>query len=87
MPTLVSRKEARVPKKVVIFIIHCICYIFYHCRFQKICTLRGWTPNDPKYVETHETMIKIWDGLRQRADANKDGQVIFKPLFFALGLN
>ncbi|XP_077288891.1 sarcoplasmic calcium-binding protein 2 [Arctopsyche grandis] len=47
----------------------------FELAIEKICTLRGWTPNNPKYAETHETMIKIWDGLRQRADANKDGQV------------
>lgn len=37
--------------------------------------MRGWKPSDEKYKKTHESMIQIWDGLRQRADSNMDGQV------------
>lgn len=37
--------------------------------------MRGWKPTDDQYKKTFDSMIRIWDGLRQRADANKDGQV------------
>ncbi|XP_075976114.1 sarcoplasmic calcium-binding protein 2 [Anticarsia gemmatalis] len=47
----------------------------FELAIEKICHLRGWKPGDPKNTETHEIMIKIWDGLRKRADSNKDGQV------------
>ncbi|KAF4516883.1 hypothetical protein B566_EDAN011228 [Ephemera danica] len=41
----------------------------------RICRMRGWAPGDPKYQETQEILIEVWDGLRARADANRDGQV------------
>lgn len=44
---------------------------------QKICNLRGWAPGSPKNKETYETMIKIWEGLRSKADKDNDGQVSF----------
>ena len=37
--------------------------------------MRGYSPSDPKYAETTELLLQIWDGLRQRADSNHDGQV------------
>jgi hypothetical protein len=43
--------------------------------FQRICRMRGWNPGDAKYQETQVILIDVWDGLRARADANRDGQV------------
>ncbi|XP_045767344.1 calexcitin-1 [Maniola jurtina] len=47
----------------------------FELAIEKICSLRGWKPGDAKNTETHEIMIKIWEGLRKRADSNRDGQV------------
>jgi len=47
----------------------------FELAIEKICTLRGWQSGTPQYAKTFESMIQIWDGLRQRADSNKDGQV------------
>ncbi|XP_056639783.1 calexcitin-2 isoform X1 [Diorhabda sublineata] len=41
----------------------------------KICSLRGWPRDTPEYRKTFDSMINIWEGLKQRADSNKDGQV------------
>lgn len=43
--------------------------------FQKICNQRGWSSGTAQYKKTYDSMLQIWDGLRQKADANKDGQV------------
>lgn len=48
-----------------------IFYFFY----QKICTLRGWPAGHPKNAETYDIMLKIWEGLRSKADKDNDGQV------------
>jgi hypothetical protein len=42
---------------------------------QKICDLRGWPAGSDKNTETHEVMLKIWEGLRSKADKDNDGQV------------
>jgi hypothetical protein len=47
----------------------------FELAIEKICSLRGWSSGTEQYKKTYESMIQIWDGLRQRADANKDGQV------------
>nr|CAD7401635.1 unnamed protein product [Timema poppensis] len=47
----------------------------FELAIEKICRMRGWAAGDPRYEETRNILLKIWDGLRQRADANKDGQV------------
>ncbi|XP_061718697.1 calexcitin-2-like [Cydia pomonella] len=49
----------------------------FELAIEKISTLRGWKAGDAKYKETQETLLKIWDGLQSRADADKDGQVSF----------
>jgi hypothetical protein len=46
-----------------------------HVFVQRIRTARGWKDSDPKYAETKDILLKVWDGLQQKADANKDGQV------------
>jgi len=47
----------------------------FELAIEKICTLRGWSAGTEQYKKTFDSMIQIWDGLRNRADANKDGQV------------
>lgn len=47
----------------------------FELAIEKICTLRGWPSGSPQYKRNYDSMIQIWDGLRQRADSNKDGQV------------
>jgi Ca2+-binding EF-hand superfamily protein len=47
----------------------------FELAIEKICNLRGWAPGSAKNKETHETMIKIWEGLRSKADKDNDGQV------------
>ncbi|XP_069674945.1 calexcitin-2 isoform X2 [Periplaneta americana] len=42
---------------------------------ERICKARGWKESDPKHTETKDILFKVWDGLRQKADANQDGQV------------
>uniref|UniRef100_A0A1B0CW79 EF-hand domain-containing protein n=1 Tax=Lutzomyia longipalpis TaxID=7200 RepID=A0A1B0CW79_LUTLO len=42
---------------------------------EKICTLRGWPAGSAKNQETYEEMLKIWEGLRSKADKDNDGQV------------
>ncbi|KDR10594.1 Calexcitin-2 [Zootermopsis nevadensis] len=46
-----------------------------HVLVQRIRKTRGWKESDPKYSETKDILLKVWDGLQQKADANKDGQV------------
>ena len=41
--------------------------------------MRGWKPTDNDYRKTHDRLLRIWHGLKQRADYNKDDQVC---LFF-----
>lgn len=48
------------------------------CHLQKICDLRGWPAGSDKNTETHEVMLKIWEGLRSKADKDNDGQVSTK---------
>ncbi|XP_033217466.1 calexcitin-2 [Belonocnema kinseyi] len=40
-----------------------------------ICDSRGWVPGNAKLQQTKDTLFKIWDGLRQRADSDQDGQI------------
>ena len=45
---------------------------------QKICEARGWGAGHPRFLQTKETLNKVWDGLQKRADADNDGQVCVK---------
>ncbi|XP_058812288.1 calexcitin-1-like [Topomyia yanbarensis] len=47
----------------------------FELAIEKICELRGWPVGNPRNTETHESMFKIWDGLRSKADKDNDGQV------------
>lgn len=49
-------------------------FFFFHLA-QKICELRGWPVGNSRNTETHESMFKIWEGLRAKADKDNDGQV------------
>jgi len=42
---------------------------------EKIRTLHHWQNNDAAYKEAQTTLGKIWEGLRERADVNKDGRI------------
>lgn len=42
---------------------------------ERITKNRGWKAGDEKYKYIEETLYKIWDGIQEVADANKDGQV------------
>lgn len=43
--------------------------------------MRGWPAGHPKNAETYDIMLKIWEGLRSKADKDNDGQVS-KDIFF-----
>ncbi|XP_072396940.1 calexcitin-2 isoform X1 [Diabrotica undecimpunctata] len=47
----------------------------FELAIDKICSLRGWANGTPQYKKTFDDMITIWEGLKFKADANKDGQV------------
>ncbi|CAG9765160.1 unnamed protein product [Ceutorhynchus assimilis] len=47
----------------------------FEIAIDKICTLRGWEKNSETYTKTFQAMLEVWEGLKQRADSNKDGQV------------
>ncbi|XP_066996331.1 calexcitin-2 [Anabrus simplex] len=47
----------------------------FELAIETICRSRGWGESDPKYAETHSTLIKVWETLRQRADTDQDLQV------------
>lgn len=42
---------------------------------ERIAKLRGWAAGDAKYKEVQDALLKIWDALQQRGDADKDGEV------------
>ncbi|BFZ14118.1 hypothetical protein BsWGS_17157 [Bradybaena similaris] len=42
---------------------------------EKISTLHHWKQNDAAFQKAQETVSKIWEGLRARADRNKDGKI------------
>lgn len=57
----------------------------FELAIEKVCALRSWPAGHPKNVETYDTMIKIWEGLRSKADKDNDGQVsliYFLSVFF-----
>jgi len=41
----------------------------------KIKSLHHWNTNDASYKSAQDTLEKIWAGLRERADVNKDGKI------------
>nr|AGM32632.1 EF-hand domain containing protein [Coptotermes formosanus] len=47
----------------------------FELAIERIRTTRGWKESDPKHTETREILLKVWEGLQQKADANRDGQV------------
>lgn len=42
---------------------------------EKVANLRGASSGDAKFKEIQESMLKIWEGLQKRGDADNDGQV------------
>ncbi|XP_013193755.1 calexcitin-2-like [Amyelois transitella] len=49
----------------------------FELAIDNIAKLRKFTSGDAKYNEVKTTLLKIWDGLQSRADADKDGEVSF----------
>ncbi|KAG5868330.1 hypothetical protein JTB14_007394 [Gonioctena quinquepunctata] len=45
----------------------------FELAIERICSLRGWSSGSVQYKKTFDSMIVIWEGLKQRADSNKDG--------------
>jgi len=42
---------------------------------EKICSVRGWKVGDPQYEKTKQVLANVWVGLKEKADADNDGQV------------
>ncbi|XP_051159429.1 calexcitin-2 [Leptopilina boulardi] len=42
---------------------------------QSICSSRGWATDNAKLEQTKGTLLKIWEGLKQGADSDQDGQI------------
>ncbi|KAK1130168.1 hypothetical protein K0M31_018308 [Melipona bicolor] len=42
---------------------------------QRINENRGWSADNPKAQSIRDTLLKMWDNLRQGADTDQDGQV------------
>ncbi|XP_029047320.1 calexcitin-2 [Osmia bicornis bicornis] len=42
---------------------------------QRINENRGWSADNPKALSIKENLLKMWEGLRSRADTDQDGQV------------
>ncbi|XP_026733340.1 calexcitin-2-like [Trichoplusia ni] len=42
---------------------------------ERITKSRGWAAGDAKFKWTQESLLKIWEGLQSRADADNDGQI------------
>ncbi|KAK3705437.1 hypothetical protein RRG08_034013 [Elysia crispata] len=42
---------------------------------EKISSLHHWKSNDAAFKEAQDKVNKIWDGLREQADKNKDGKI------------
>lgn len=49
--------------------------IFLYTSFQRINENRGWSADNPKAQSIRDTLLKMWDNLRQGADTDQDGQV------------
>lgn len=41
----------------------------------KVKTLHKWSSEDKQFLEAQALLNKIWEGLRSRADVNKDGKI------------
>lgn len=42
---------------------------------ENIAKFRGWKVEDANYEAAKETLLKVWEGIQSRADANNDGEV------------
>lgn len=47
----------------------------FELAIEKVCKLRGWASGTPQHKKMYDSLIQIWEGLRSKADSNKDGQV------------
>lgn len=75
----IDKKDFEIAIQVGFGDIYCVqgesTFLSPDCHLQKICDLRGWPAGSEKNTETHEVMLKIWEGLRSKADKDNDGQV------------
>lgn len=42
---------------------------------QNISKLRGWKASDAQYKQANDTLLQIWEGLKNSADSDSDGEV------------
>jgi len=42
---------------------------------EKIVKLHHWSSNEKAFTDAQATLMKIWEGLRSRADVNNDGRI------------
>ncbi|XP_059158578.1 calexcitin-2-like [Physella acuta] len=47
----------------------------FDAALEKISTLHHWKTNDEAFKKAQDTVSAIWEGLRKRADKNKDGRI------------
>jgi len=45
------------------------------CWLENICKVRGWKPGEAQYEKTKVVLNNVWLGLKDKADADNDGQV------------
>jgi len=47
----------------------------FELAIENIAKLRGYKKGGPRYQDTNDSFLKIWENLRSRADTNKDNKV------------
>nr|AWI63388.1 calexcitin 1 isoform X1 [Sogatella furcifera] len=47
----------------------------FELAIERICKMRGWSEGDAQYADTKKILLQVWEGLKQRADHDHDGQV------------
>jgi juvenile hormone diol kinase len=47
----------------------------FELAIENIAKCRGYTKGGPRYKDTSDSFLKIWDNLRSKADTNKDNKV------------
>jgi juvenile hormone diol kinase len=47
----------------------------FELAIENIAKLRGYKKGGPRYQDTNDSFLKIWDSLRVKADTNKDNKV------------
>lgn len=47
----------------------------FELAIENIAKCRGYNKGGPRYTDTEQSFLKIWDNLRAKADTNKDNKV------------